>query len=315
MAKVCITDYIDDPWIEREILQAQLGTAPNEETEVLLVWHEHVDKNYIDRFPKLKGIVRYGVGFDAIDVAYANSRNIYVCNTPDYGTEEVSDTAIAMIMNIARGISRYDHLCRSYVNNWQENTLGNIQRISESTLGVIGAGRIGSSVLLRAKALRFKTLFFDPFLVRGFEKVVGAERVDTLEDLLAGADIVSVHCPLNQQTRGMIDEKFVANMKEGASLVNTARGGIIADIDVFYDALESGHLNCVYTDVLPQEPPQDSRLISAWRKRESWLDGRVLINPHTGYYSQQAYVEMRQKAALNALRILQGETPFNIIVP
>lgn len=314
MAKVYITDYIDNPSIEQEILGAHLGEGVQDDAEVLLVWHEHIDKKFIDRFPKLKGIVRYGVGYDAIDVSYANSRNIFVCNTPDYGTEEVSDTAIAMIMNIARGVNRYDYLCRHYSGNWQENTLPNIRRTSDYTLGVIGAGRIGSSVLLRANALRFNTVFYDPFLVRGYEKMLGSQRVDSLEALLACADIVSLHCPLNASTRGMVDEAFVSKMKAGASFVNTARGGLISDIDVFYEGLESGKLNCVYTDVLPEEPPRDSRLINAWRARESWLDGRMLINPHTAYYSQQAYTEMRRKAAQNALRIIHGKQPFNIII-
>lgn len=313
MSRVFITDYVDNPYIEKEVLGNDLSLELNESIEVLIVWHEHITKEYIDKLPNLKAIVRYGVGFDAIDLEYAKSKNIYVCNTPDYGTEEVSDTAIAMIMNIARGISRYDYQCREYRDKWQENTIKSIKRNSDYKLGVIGAGRIGGSVILKANALRFDTYFYDPYVVRGHEKMLGAKRVETQEELLNLCDIVSINCPLSKETFGMIDENFISNMKDGASLVNTARGGIIKDIDAFYEALKSGKLSNVALDVIPHEPPKDSLLINAWRKREEWLDGRFILNPHTAYYSDKAYFEMRQKAALNAKRIIDGEIPYNIV--
>lgn len=314
MSQVFITDYIDDPYIEQAILGDSLVSVMNEDVEVLLVWHQRVDKVYIDNFPKLKGIVRYGVGFDNIDLVYAKSRGIYVCNTPDYGTEEVSDTAIAMIMNIARGITRYDFACREYTQSWQENTIGEIRRNSDYRVGVIGAGRIGGSVLLKAKALRFQTAFYDPYVARGHEKMLGAERLESLEALLESSDIVSIHTPLTEETAGMVDTRFIEKMKQGSSLVNTARGKIIGDIDVFYEPLKRGELMNVALDVLPQEPPSRSPLLDAWRDREAWLEGRLIINPHTAYYSTKAYYEMRQKAASNAKRIVEGEIPLNIVV-
>jgi len=311
--KVYITDYIDTPHIEKNVLKNNLSNRLDKKIEVLLVWHEHITKEYIDNLPNLKGIVRYGVGYDAIDLEYAKSKNIYVCNTPDYGTEEVSDTAIAMIMNIARGISRYDYKCRDYTDTWQENTINTIKRNSDYKLGVIGAGRIGGSVIQKANALRFQTSFYDPYVQRGYEKMLNTNRVETLKELLKNNDIVSINCPLSKETFAMIDKKFISNMKEGASLVNTARGGIIKDIDVFYEPLKSEKLLNVALDVIPYEPPKNSKLIKAWRNREKWLDGRFILNPHTAYYSDKAYFEMRQKAALNAKRILNGQTPYNIV--
>ena len=313
MSKVYITDYVDNPNIEKDVLGEDLGPELNEDTEVIIVWHEHITKEYIDKLPNLKGIVRYGVGYDAIDLEYAKSKNIYVCNTPDYGTEEVSDTSIAMIMNIARGITRYDYQCRAYRDNWQENTITSIKRNSDYKLGVIGAGRIGGSVILKANALRFQTHFFDPYVVRGHEKMLNATRVETLDELLSTCDIISINCPLSKETNGMIDESFISKMKDGASLVNTARGGIIKDIDVFYEPLKTGKLSNVAVDVIPHEPPKDSLLINSWRLREEWLDGRFILNPHTAYYSDKAYFEMRNKAATNAKRILEGVTPYNIV--
>lgn len=314
MSRVFITDYIDKPYtIERSVLGDDLASELNEAIEVLLIWHENITKEYIDKLPHLKGLIRYGVGYDNIDLKHARSKGLYVCNTPDYGTDEVGDTAIAMIMNIARGITRYDYQCRSHRENWQENTISSIKRTSDYKLGVVGAGRIGGSVVLKANALRFQTYFFDPYVVRGHEKLLNARRVETLEELLSECDIISVNCPLTDETSGMIDEQFVDNMKDGASLVNTARGRIIKDIDVFFEPLRSKKLLNVALDVIPHEPPEDSLLLDAWRKREPWLDGRFVLNPHAAYFSDKAYFEMRNSAALNASRILNGLTPYNIV--
>lgn len=315
MKKVFITDKVTNPYIEREVLGDQISDTLHEDIEVLLVWHKQIPNEYIDKLPKLKAMVRYGVGYDVFeDLEYIKQKGIYASNTPDYGTEEVSDTAIAMIMNIARGITRYDYQCRDYKDgSWQANTLKNIKRTSDYKLGVIGAGRIGGSVVLKANALRFQTYFYDPYLSSGTEKMLGAKRVETLDELLETCDILSINCPLNKETNAMIDEKFIAKMKKGASIVNTARGAIVKDLDVFYEPLKSGQLNCVSLDVLPSEPPKDGLMINAWKAKETWLDGRFLINPHAAFYSDKAYFEMRQKAALNVKRVLDGKKPINIV--
>jgi D-3-phosphoglycerate dehydrogenase len=154
---------------------------------------------------------------------------------------------------------------------------------------------------------------YDPYLPAGTEKMYGSKRVEGLDELLETCDIISINCPLNEETNAMVDEKFISKMKVGASLVNTARGAIVKDIDLFYDALKSNHLNCVSLDVLPIEPPKDGKLINAWKKREEWLDGRLMINPHSAFYSDKAQFEMRHKAALNAKRVLDGKKPINIV--
>ena len=315
MKKVFITDKVTDPYIEKEVLGNVISDTLHEGIEVLLVWHKQIPNEYIDKLPKLKAMVRYGVGYDVFeDLEYIKQKGIYASNTPDYGTEEVSDTAIAMIMNIARGITRYDYQCRDYKDgSWQANTLKNIKRTSDYKLGVIGAGRIGGSVVLKANALRFQTYFYDPYLSSGTEKMLGAKRVETLDELLETCDILSINCPLNKETNAMIDENFIAKMKKGASIVNTARGAIVKDLDVFYEPLKSGQLNCVSLDVLPSEPPKGGLMINAWKAKENWLDGRFLINPHAAFYSDKAYFEMRQKAALNVKRVLDGKKPINIV--
>jgi D-3-phosphoglycerate dehydrogenase len=117
-----------------------------------------------------------------------------------------------------------------------------------------------------------------------------------LEELLAEADIITLHCPLTDETAEMVDEQFLRLMKPGASLVNTARGKILKDLDCIEDALKSGHLTSVALDVLPDEPPRDHSLIRAWRDDENWLRGRLIINPHAAFYSERAFYEMRYKA-------------------
>jgi D-3-phosphoglycerate dehydrogenase len=314
MSKVLITDYIENPNIEKGILQEKLTDDVKDNVAVLLVWHKIVDEDYIESFPGLKGIVRYGIGYDNIDVDYATSKGIYVCNTPDYGVDEVSDTAITMIMNIVRGVTRYDALSKALTDgSWEQNTLQSLKRTSESMLGVIGAGRIGGAVILKAGALRLKACFYDPYKDRGYEKVLGAKRVESREELLEISDIVSIHTPLTEETRGMVDREFITTMKEGASFVNTARGKIIKNIDIFYEPLKSGHLSNVVFDVLPNEPPKESKLLTAWRNREKWLEGRLIITPHTAFYSREAFMEMRTKAAFEAKRIIEGGKLLNCV--
>ena len=313
MNKVFITDYIDNPEIEKEVLGDELCNDINDSIEVLLVWHETIDKKFIDKFPKLKGIIRYGVGYDNIDLTYASSKGILVCNTPDYGIDEVSDTALAMILNIARGVSQYDFACRSYVNNWQENTIESIMRTSNCNIGIIGAGRIGGSLLLKANTIGFNTFFYDPYISRGRDKMLKSIQVEQLEELLTISDIISIHTPLTHETKGMVNKSFISKMKNSSSLVNTARGQIIRDLDDFYEPLKTGKIFSLALDVLPNEPPKNSRLIKSWKKREEWLASRLLINPHTAYYSKESYIEMRTKAANNALRIVKGLSPLNKI--
>lgn len=311
---VYITDYIQNPNLESRVLNDRI-TKNKKDAEVLLVWHQIINNQFLNNFPNLKGVVRYGVGYDMIDLEAINDRNLYFCNTPDYGTDEVSDTVIGMLMNISRGISQYNYACKRYKDNtWQENTLPNIKRTSDINFGVIGAGRIGGSILRKAKAIGFNCLFYDPYKEAGYEKMLGVRRVDSQAELLDISDIISINTPLTNETRGMVNQDFILSMKQESSIINAARGEIVSDLDIFIEPLKNNKLSSIALDVLPQEPPKGSRLIDAWRSNEEWIAGRVVINPHTSYFSDMAYIEMRTNAAKNAKRILDGETPINIIV-
>ncbi|MES2525561.1 MAG: C-terminal binding protein [Bdellovibrionota bacterium] len=311
--RVAVSDRITNPDIEEKILGEKIASKPSKETQVLLVWHEVVNKNYIDSLPNLKYIIRYGVGYDKVDVEYSRSKGILVSNTPDYCTDEVSDTAIAFIMASARGICRYNYEAKSYREGWQENVLTSIKRTSETKLGIIGAGRIGQSTILKAKAMKFDVSFYDPYVTIGTEKVLNVRRHQSLQALLQESDIVSLHVPLTAETKGLVDENFLSQMKAGASLVNTARGGVVKDLDLFIDPLKNGTLSSVFLDVLPKEPDFTSQLFQAWKTRESWINGRVVINPHSAFYSQEAGIEMREKVALNAKKFLNDQKPDALI--
>ena len=313
MSRVYITDYIDNPTLEREVLGSQVSTKQQSEAEVLLVWHQKIDANYLNQFPKLSGVVRYGVGFDNIDLAEIKKRGLVFCNTPDYGTDEVSDTALAMMLSLLRGVFAYDYFSRDYVDSWQENTIQRLKRVSGLTLGVIGAGRIGTALMRKAKALDMDIVFYDPYKDSGYEKAIGVRRCHDLSEFLAQCDVVSIHTPLTEETHSMVSQSFIDSMKEGAILINSSRGEVLENLDIVYDALQSKQLDAVALDVLPDEPPVNCRLIDAWRMRDSELSHRIIINPHTSYYTQESYAEMRTKAAENAKRILDGEQPLNII--
>ena len=267
----------------------------------------------IERFRKLKAIIRCGIGYDIIDINYAKQRHITVSNVPDYCIQEVADTTLAYILNIVRGINRLDCISRKTREGWQENLIDSIRRSSEQTIGIIGAGNIGSCVIRKLSFLGFPCVYYDRFLDKTKEKKIRARRLESLDELLSLSDLVSLHVPLTPLTHGMINDAFLKKMKPGASLINTARGKIVFNMKCIYTNLKSGHLLNVAFDVLPEEPPENESLIKAWREQEAWLEGRLIVNPHAAFYSVEAVHEVRRKAALNAKGILSGKKPINVV--
>ncbi len=282
--------------------------------DALLVFHARITDHTLARLENCKIIVRYGVGVDNMDLEALKQAGIPLCNTPDYGIEEIAATAAAHLLNLWRRISAYDRACRNYEQGWAQNILRPITRISESTLGIIGVGRMGATLVKYMKPFGCRIIGYDKYAPPGHEKDVGYERVDSLEGLLSQADAVSLHCVLTDETRGLVDEEFLAAMKPGALLVNTARGGLFKDLDVLETALKSGQLGGLGSDVLPTEPPVDHALIRAWRDSEPWLRGRMVISPHTAYYSESALYDMRFKAAESIRLYLQQGILRNRIV-
>ena len=284
--------------------------------DALLAWNWILDEETAELLERCKIVVRYGVGYDRINVNALTAKGILFCNTPDYGTEEVADTACALIMALQRKTVALDRESRFFEEGWQINIgkLKPIQRTSETTVGIIGVGRIGTAVVNRLKPFGCTVLGYDPYQPSGHEKAVGYSRTSTLEEMLEKADIVSLNCPLTAETRGMVNDSFLELMKNGSSIVNTARGAIVADLDCVEQALRSGKLASAALDVLPEEPPDmEHPLIKAWLEDQKWLRGRLIINPHAAYYSEKAYYEIRYKAAETARMFLVDEKLRNQI--
>jgi D-3-phosphoglycerate dehydrogenase len=278
--------------------------------DALIVWHVRIDDYIAENLKNCKLVVRHGVGYDKVDVPSLTKRQIPFCNNPDYGTEEVADSACAMIMALQRKIFEYNSKAKDITSGWQAHTLPPIMRTQKTTLGIIGTGRIGTAVINRMKAFRFADIIgYDPYKSAGYEKSIGFTRVHSLEELLQKSNIISLHCPLNDETKGMIDEHFISQMPDNSYLINNARGGLIKDMDIIENALKTNKLAGVGLDVLPQEPPEDTGLIAEWKNDAEWLKGRVIINNHTAFFSGGAEkTEHRNESSIREIRYLPAET-------
>jgi len=282
------------------------------ECDALLIWHHHIDRDTAAILDNCKIVVRYGAGHDVVDVPALMDKGIRFSNTPGCGTTEVADTACAMILSLQRKVAAYDRDCRGYTDRWQQ-TLPRLRRTSTRTLGIIGAGRIGTAVMERMRAFGCRIVFFDPSWQADGLPPDGCCQVESLDDLLEASDIISIHCPLTKGTRGLVNADFLARMKSGASLVNTARGGILADLDCLEAALKSGRLASAAMDVLPSEPPQEHPLLTAWRQDAPWLAGRLVITPHVADYSEEGWDELHYKTAETArLFLVEGRQRFAV---
>jgi phosphoglycerate dehydrogenase-like enzyme len=287
------------------------------EAEGLMILRYKVTAKDLERFPRLRAICRMGVGYDNLDRVAAAQRQIMILNVPDYGTTEVADHAMALALSLRRGVLLHLEIQRAdppaawrYINDPL------VKRSGVQTFGIVGMGRIATAVALRAKAFGFRVMFYDPYLPNGVELGLGVLRAKTLEELLQQTDTLSIHVPLTPETRNMISTRELALLPKGAVLVNTARGPIV-DIDAVAVALKSGHLSGVGLDVVPVEPPVEPvpELMRAFRAREPWTLGRLVITPHSAFYTPQAWDDIRSKSAETMRAALLGPKPQNVIPP
>jgi phosphoglycerate dehydrogenase-like enzyme len=266
----------------------------------LILWHGPlITAEIITRMPHCRAIIRNGVGFDTVDIAAAAKAGIPVCNVPDYGTEEVADHAIALTLALCRQLFPLDAEAKRL--GWKIEVAAKMRRLSTLTFGVVGLGRIGTATALRAKAMGFRVVFYDPYVPSGTHKAVGIARAATLDELLRSADVVSVHCPLTAETRGMIGSPEIARMKSGSFLVNTARGDIVQKAPVFA-ALRSGHLAGAGLDVVESEP---------LRTAEEAATPNLIVTCHAAFCSPEGMVEMRSTSARIARAAVLGEAVWN----
>ncbi len=284
--------------------------------DAVMLFRFRLDARRIALLERCRIVVRYGVGVDRVDRIALASRGIPLCNTPDYGTTEVADHAVAMILALRRGVAAYDAKLRANLRgNWGWEAAAGLRRMGVQRAAVIGLGRIGTAVALRLKAFGTEVVFHDPYLPQGVDRALGLRRAETLEEALDGADILTIHAPLTRRTKCLIGTASLARLAPGAVVVNTARGGIL-DLDALGDALRSGHVHAAGLDVLPEEPPDAAHpLIAAWRTDERWIAGRLIVTPHAAFHSPEAQLDMRRKAAETAALYLREGKLRNVYPP
>jgi len=223
-----------------------------------------------DQFERCRIVVREGVGYDH---------------------------AIALMLGLTRGLALYPDVLRADpMQGWRYDVAPLVRRHRGLTFGIVGLGRIGLATARRAAGFDMRVLFYDPYLPNGVELATGYERTRDLDKLIGASDILSIHAPLTDETRGLIGDRTLGAAKASLIVINTARGPII-DIDALYRALRESRIAGAALDVLPVEPADAAHpLIAAWRKREAWLAGRLLLTPHAAFYSPSALEDMQRKA-------------------
>ena len=313
--KVLVTDYVwpsTDP--ERAVIEAggaELVVAPNGDEDTLIELARDCDaimtcfakvtENVVRAAEKCIVISRYAVGTDNIAVDTASELGIIVTYVPDYCVDEVSDHVLGMMLSWNRRIVM--HNTDTKVNGWGNAGLGfRIMRLRGKKLGVVGFGRIGRAAAEKAKAFGMDIVASDPFVTAEQMAEVGVTKAE-LPELLAQSEFVTLHSPLIAQTQDMMNTEQFEQMRNDAFLINCARGGLINE-DALYDALTTGKIAGAGLDVLVDiDPPFDHRIIQ---------HDNVIVTPHTAFFSQEATLELEERAAKAVIDVFEGNMPENV---
>ena len=279
---------------EDDVIQAARGARG------ILLQYAPITERVVASLPELGIVSRIGAGYDTVDTAACAKHGVWVSNSPDYGVGEVATHALAMALALVRNIVAWHRDVTS--GRWHYTSAGPVKRASELTLGIVGLGRIGKRMAHVSRNLFRRVVASDPYLIDGdFPAYV--ER-GNLDEVFAQADVVSLHVPLTAETRGMIGARVLSGMRHGSYLVNTARGAVL-DVDAALDALDRGTLAGLALDVLPVEPvPAGSRLAT---------HPRVILTPHSAFYSVESERELRRKAAQNLVTWLATGRPDYVV--
>jgi len=271
---------------------------------VLCLLSDRIDAEVISNMDRCKVISNYAVGFNNIDVDEATKRGIIVTNTPGVLTDATADLTWALILAVTRRIVEADKFVRcGRFKGWAPMLLLGTE-LAGKTLGIIGAGRIGTAVGLRAKGFKMKVLYFNTHKNEILEEEVGAKKVG-LETLLKNSDIITIHVPLTSKTRHLIGEREINLMKKGAYLINTSRGEVVDEMALI-KALKKGKLAGAGLDVFEFEPKVPKELIDL---------ENVVLTPHIGSATVEARTKMSIVAAENIVKVLSGKVPANIVNP
>ena len=267
-----------------------------ERAQALIVRTGKATAEVIQASPDLRVVAKHGVGFDNIDVNAAAALRIPVMISATANFESVAEHTLGLMLSLAKDFPRMDG--RMHQGFWDKTQYRGVE-LFRKTLGIIGFGRIGRRVSQLVAPLQMRIMISDPYIPE--ESIPpGIQRVSQLEPLLKEADIVSLHCPLTEETRNLIGKKELLRMKKTAFLINTARGGIV-DEEALIEALREGKITGAAIDTFRQEPPQDLRRLCE--------AGKVVLTPHIAAATDAAFTRMGVEAARNILAILEGEKP------
>jgi len=273
------------------------------EADGLMVTYGQITVDVIAGLEKCRVIGRFGLGVDNIDIEAATKAGIAVVYVPDYCIDEVSDHAMAMLLNLARKVSFSNSLVQA--GRWEMPAVTPLSRLRGRTLGLAGFGQIPRVVAPKAQAFGLKVIAFDPYIDNDVAAALDVELVD-FETLLQTSDYVSIHVPMMPETENLFDADAFAQMKPDALLVNTARGPLV-DTDALAKALDAGEIGGAALDVMPVEPPPaDSPLLGR---------DNIILSPHTAFYSVEALDELQTKTARGVVDVLKGEKPVYPINP
>lgn len=297
-------DAAGEPYV---VLPAALGDADLAAaagTEALVVGGDRVTAQLLAAFPRLRLVVRAGVGVDKIDLAAADRLGITVTNVADYGTHEVADHTLLLLLATVR---RLGHFAGQTRGSWQSVRHVPVMRLQGRRLGIVGLGRIGTAVAVRARAFGMDVVAYDPLIAPEAFARAGVPGV-RLDDLLATSDVISLHAPLTSESRHLLDRAAFARMRRTPVVVNTARGGLI-DAAALAEALDAGVVAAAGLDVVEGEPD-----IAAHRDLLDRDD--VVATPHVAWYSQGAEEQLGSTAARLALEFVrQGHRSTDEVTP
>ncbi len=311
MKKIYVTDCDHDSMeIEQDILNNKAGSElvildckteqdvinQCQDAEVILNQYAPITGHVLASLPKLKAVIRYGVGYNNVDIKAAEKLRIIVCNVPDYGTSEVADHSLTLMLSLSRKIVLLNHAMKK--GNWSYIAAMPIYRLQEQTVGIVGLGRIGLSLAAKCHGVGFHIIGYDPY--RQQDSLPEYVRWVGFDELISTADIISLNAPFTQNTEYLIGEKELAAMKPNSILVNTARGGMI-DEPALYRALVDKKIGGAALDVFKKEPADPGNPLLA-------LDN-LICTPHMAWYSEQAQSDLKRKAAQEALNIANGHPP------
>jgi len=275
-----------------------------EGVEVLVAGNTPTPREVLSALPLLKGVIRLGIGVDSVDVKAATELGIAVANVPDFCSEEVAEHALGLMFAVTRKIVLADR--KSRAGEWiigMDATLRPMRRLSGQSLGLIGLGKIGRCLARKAQGLGLTTIAYDPHVSPDAAQAVGVPLM-TLEEMLPRTDILSLHVPDTPETRGMVNARTLALLKPGAIVINAARGAVISE-DALCAALTSGHISGAGLDVLQQEPLRLPHPLAEFQN--------VVFTCHYASLSEDSYAIMRREVSEQAVQILRGEFPRNLV--